>query len=404
VFNLKKILVISNGNGEDISGCQIAKQLINLGHDVEALPIVGNGNIYKKNKINVIIKTKTFSTGGLGYNSIRGTILDILEGQIIYLIKILFLIFSRRKEYKFLITIGDILPVFLAWLIRKETFTYLVAYSSHYEGKLRLPWPCSYFLKSDKFKLVFARDLLTSLDLSSQLKRKVDFQGNPFMDELIISGVTNKSKLFTIGVLPGSRMPELARNISLIFRLLSSIPIEYNFFRGIVFDMALADSLDINQILYLVSKYRFIRIEKMTRDNVLIISISNLMINIRWSSFQEIMNNSDMFISMSGTAAEQAIGLSKPVLQLIGGGPQFNYKFAEAQRRLLGKYVFCAEYSALKEIYFNNTIGLLIDIIYRLKIDSSFLNNCRKNSSIRIGLPNKKSQVAKIISNSIYLS
>jgi len=45
---------------------------------------------------------------------------------------------------------------------------------------------------------------------------------------------------------------------------------------------------------------------------------------------------------MAGTAAEQAIGLGKPVIPIEGKGPQFTKSFAEAQRRLLGKYVFCA--------------------------------------------------------------
>jgi len=45
---------------------------------------------------------------------------------------------------------------------------------------------------------------------------------------------------------------------------------------------------------------------------------------------------------MAGTAAEQAVGMAKPVLQLPGQGPQFTAGFAEAQRRLLGPTVFCA--------------------------------------------------------------
>jgi uncharacterized protein (TIGR03492 family) len=45
---------------------------------------------------------------------------------------------------------------------------------------------------------------------------------------------------------------------------------------------------------------------------------------------------------MTGTAAEQAVGLGKPVLQLEGQGPQFTPGFAEAQRRLLGPGLTCA--------------------------------------------------------------
>ena len=41
---------------------------------------------------------------------------------------------------------------------------------------------------------------------------------------------------------------------------------------------------------------------------------------------------------MAGTAAEQTVGLSKPVLQLVGQGPQFTKSFAEAQRRIQVQY------------------------------------------------------------------
>ena len=60
-------------------------------------------------------------------------------------------------------------------------------------------------------------------------------------------------------------------------------------------------------------------------------------------SFEEILNNCDLAISMSGTAAEQVIGIAKPVVQIEGFGPQFTKSFAEAQRRLLGDFVFCCK-------------------------------------------------------------
>jgi len=40
---LFKILILSNGHGEDLSGSLIAKQLVKSGYSVHALPIVGMG-------------------------------------------------------------------------------------------------------------------------------------------------------------------------------------------------------------------------------------------------------------------------------------------------------------------------------------------------------------------------
>ena len=61
--------------------------LIKLGHEVKALPLVGNGESYLKAGIKVLGKTKSFSTGGMGYTSLKGRILELIQGQIIYLIK-----------------------------------------------------------------------------------------------------------------------------------------------------------------------------------------------------------------------------------------------------------------------------------------------------------------------------
>ena len=55
---------------------------------------------------------------------------------------------------------------------------------------------------------------------------------------------------------------------------------------------------------------------------------------------------------MAGTATEQAIGLAKPVIQIEGKGPQFTKSFAEAQRRLLGRYVFVLLITKIRKIKF----------------------------------------------------
>ena len=133
-----KILILSNGHGEDLSGSLIAQQFLKSGYSVHALPIVGKGNHYEKDNIKIIGKTKEFSTGGIGYNSLKGRLSEIFGGEIIYLLKKLYLTYKIRKNYDYFFVVGDIVPVFFAWVCKKYFFTYLVAYSSHYEGKLKL--------------------------------------------------------------------------------------------------------------------------------------------------------------------------------------------------------------------------------------------------------------------------
>ena len=88
---------------------------------------------------------------------------------------------------------------------------------------------------------------------------------------------------------------------------------------------------------------------------------------------------------MAGTATEQAIGLGKPVIQIEGKGPQFTKSFAEAQRRLLGKYVFCASNYKNKNDQINQTIKLILKVIYLIKLDKKFMISCNENAKKRLG-------------------
>ena len=88
---------------------------------------------------------------------------------------------------------------------------------------------------------------------------------------------------------------------------------------------------------------------------------------------------------MAGTAAEQAIGLGKPVIQIEGKGPQFTKSFAEAQRRLLGKYVFCASNYTNNNDQIDQTIKLIIKVIYLIKLNKNFLISCNENAKKRLG-------------------
>ena len=102
---MPKILLLSNGHGEDLSGSLIAKQLLINGNLVDALPIVGKGKNYEKENIRIIGKTREFRTGGIGYNSLKGRFLEIFSGEIIYFIRKIFLSFKIRKEYDYFLVV-----------------------------------------------------------------------------------------------------------------------------------------------------------------------------------------------------------------------------------------------------------------------------------------------------------
>ena len=375
---------MSNGHGEDLSGSLIAKQLLNSGFSVDALPIVGKGLHYKKEKIKVIGKTKEFVTGGIGYNSFQGRLTEIFGGEIIYLLRRLYLTFKIRKKYDYFFVVGDIVPVFFAWICKKDFFTYLVAYSSHYEGNLKLPWPSKFFLLSKKAKRIYTRDFLSANDLTLQLKKQAFFFGNPFMDKLFLRDYEFKKSEFSIGLFPGSRFPEILDNFVLILDVLEALS-DFPYFQNIEFNFAIVNALSFSRIREIFQKRKWLYLGTINEKKIGKFTYNSLKVNLCWNIFDEILLKSRCCISMAGTAAEQAIGLGKPVIQIEGKGPQFTRSFAEAQRRLLGKYVFCATKYQDKNDQINQTIKLIIKVVYLIKLNKKFLISCNEHAKKRLG-------------------
>ncbi len=331
-----RLLLLSNGHGEDLSGALLGSRLLAQGIEVTALPLVGNGQAYRSMGIPIEGPTREFSTGGLGYTSLAGRLTELGQGQLFYVVSRLIRLWRQRRLYRLIVAVGDVVPVVAAWLAWRPTTVYLVAYSSHYEGRLRLPWPCRPMLQCQRFVKIWSRDELTAADLEEQLGRRVAFLGNPFMDLVGRSEPPRpEASMQTIGLLPGSRLPEALGNLELMLRLLPLLPMPLRQPGQLGLHAALVQGLQSDAIVSVARPLGW----RLVRGQLI---HGQLRLHLHWSAFAWVLDQSDLLLSMTGTAAEQAVGLGKPVLQLAGHGPQFTAGFAEAQRRLLGPGVFCA--------------------------------------------------------------
>ena len=394
---MARLLLLSNGHGEDLSGALLGQALKAQGHHVEALPLVGRGNPYSEATIPLVGRTREFSTGGLGYTTFRGRLTELVQGQVIYLLRRLLRLIRIAGRYDLVVVIGDVIPVMAAWLCRRPVATYLVAYSSHYEGKLRLPWPCGNCLKSQRFKAVFSRDALTALDLSEQLKREVVFVGNPFMDSVLSPSNCLPYAKRRLGLLPGSRRPELELNLVLLLGVIDQIPILQHSPGDLEIDLALVGALGDEHLNNIAQSHGWslvlgqgsspARLEKNGRQ-----------IQVRRQRFTSVLWGSDLLLCMAGTAAEQAVGMAKPVLQLPGQGPQFTAGFAEAQRRLLGPTVFCAAAPYEGEGLLRATAKLAIELLERSVNDPDLRRDCREQAMQRLGPQGGGRKMAGLIS------
>ena len=388
-----RILLLSNGHGEDLSGALLGRSLGALGHQVQALPLVGKGEAYRREGIPLLGRTREFSTGGIGYTSLRGRLTELIQGQVVYLLQQLIRLLRQAHRFDQIVVVGDVIPVIAAWLSGRPTATYLVAYSSHYEGRLRLPWPCGELLATRRFQAVFSRDQLTADDLSQQLGRSVRFVGNPFMDPVL---ATTTAKLpdatQRIGLLPGSRRPELEDNLRLLLLVVDKLVARAGGCPELCLDLALVPSLTDADLKALSEQAGW----RLAGGGLL--HPSGLTIQVRRDAFQAVLQHSDLLICMAGTAAEQAVGLAKPVLQLPGHGPQFTEAFAEAQRRLLGPTVFCAEGEAGSRSNLAATADLAMELLDRSQTDPNLQRQCREEAERRLGAAGGGRRMAELIS------
>jgi len=341
---LKPVLLLSNGHGEDLSGALLARALLDRGQPVEALPLVGHGQAYHQAGIPVLGQTREYSTGGLGYTSLAGRLQELIQGQVGYLLGRLILLLRHRRRWQLVVVVGDLVPVLAAWLARQPAVVYLVAYSSHYEGRLRLPWPCGWLLRRPLFQARWSRDALTATDLSQQQGCVWEFQGNPFLDLVTASPEPlPRPGRQALALLPGSRLPEALANLELMLRLLPLLPEPLHNPQRLMLRAALVRNFNADLVAALATRLGWsLDNTGQGEGSVVRWRRGTLRLELHWGRFAAVLADADLVLSMTGTAAEQAVGLGKPVVQIPGTGPQFTPGFAEAQRRLLGPGVMCA--------------------------------------------------------------
>ena len=425
---MKPVLLLSNGHGEDLSGALLAAALQRLGLAVEALPLVGHGDPYRRQGIAVLGHTRSYSTGGLGYTSLAGQLTELLQGQVLYLLGRYALLRRHRRRYALVVAVGDIVPLLGAWLSGRPTAMYLVAYSSHYEGRLRLPWPCGWLLRQARLLAVWSRDALTASDLQAQLGRPVSFLGNPFLDPVATdqAGANDQAAAVAgaasqmvspnqaapapppstpparrLALLPGSRLPEALHNLELMLQMLALLPAELRQPGGLVVELALVAELELGAIAAIARPHGW-QLEPAPGASASgpLLAGHGLRLLLGWGRFSGILAAADLVISMAGTASEQAVGLAKPVLQLAGRGPQFTESFAEAQRRLLGSGVHCADGAAGSQAALSATATLAAALLKQLADPAqaaALQRSLERLASERIGNPGGSERMAKAI-------
>lgn len=187
-------------------------------------------------------------------------------------------------------------------------------------------------MSRDRCRAVFVRDALTAKQLQ-HLGVRAKYAGNPMMDGLRPTGTLSAQPIpadaLTIALLPGSRPPEAYDNFA---RMLATLPGLIAAFgdRPLTLLAAIAPSLSLHKLRACLSDWQAIpgAYPAYTRQNATIVLISD--------AYNDCLDQAEIAIATAGTAAEQFVGLGKPVITLPGKGPQFTLAFATVQAKMLG--------------------------------------------------------------------
>jgi uncharacterized protein (TIGR03492 family) len=390
-----RLLVLSNGHGEDVIATRIIKELQKLPNapDIYALPLVGEGHAYRNLEIPLIGSVKSMPSGGFIYMDGRELIKDVKGGLIKLTLSQIKAVRSWVKEQKKLghkkaiLSVGDIVPSLFAWASGANYAFVGTAKSEYYvrdearmlqrndkgakwenfSGSIYHPWE-RWLITRRRCRAVFPRDSLTT-EILKKFKVSAYDLGNPMMDGLepsrppyrFYSQDAEREELerpLVITLLPGSRAPEAFNNWQQIMIAVSAIMGSYRERNNVlhtsgtvVFLAAIASSLDVNAFAQTIKSHGW-RSHPMGEmplqlpdANAISFKQKNAYF-ILSHAYNDILHLADFAIAMAGTATEQFVGLGKPAITIPGKGPQFNPGFAEAQSRHLGDSIILVKQPA----------------------------------------------------------
>ncbi|MBN3875438.1 MULTISPECIES: lipid-A-disaccharide synthase-related protein [unclassified Nostoc] len=398
----KRILFISNGHGEDNHTSHVIQTLRQLCPSIEmaAMPIVGEGKAYRSLDIPIIGPTQTMPSGGFFYMKRLYLLKDFQSGLIGLTWRQLQAVLQYAPNCDLIMATGDFVSQTFAYLTKRPFVSFISCLSALYEGRLRLNPLLWHDLNSSRCLAIFTKDSHTAYDLQRQGLTKAQLAGIPALDWLVPTGkdLHLKPDERAIAILPGSRMPEAARNFCLLLQLVVEIA-KVMPESGLQFRAALIPSL--MQQLDDIAKSQGWQLTQgiLTYSPPGNSPDESPLVEVRCYSdaFSDILCYSTLVIGMAGLAVEQAVAIGKPIIQIPGEGPQFTYQFAEAQTRLLGISAQTIGTKPATPAILKQAAKRVVETLQ----DSDYLAKCKENGPERFGPPGASERIARFLLNSL---
>ncbi len=307
----KTALLVSNGYGEDGIAAKLGQALRRQNVSVFGAPIVGAGLAYQHAGIPTISETPIPPSGGFirTLSELRRDLQAGVLGRVLQ---------SRRQIQSTpadaIVAVGDVFGYLLSRRAGTPIYFLPTAKSDRF---MPHSWIEKWLIKRWATG-VYPRDIETTNALAAS-GIPAWFFGNPMMDGLVVSPLPASTARTQIAILPGSRHDAMA-NLNMVIALTRSWPIS--------FDATVAVSPTLAEAA--------INARLQTANGP----------TQSWQTstdFATAVGRSDCVIGLAGTANEQAIWLGKPVVTVVGNGPQTTRVRLNEQRRLLGERLIIAD-------------------------------------------------------------
>ncbi|MBW4530976.1 MAG: lipid-A-disaccharide synthase-related protein [Aphanothece saxicola GSE-SYN-MK-01-06B] len=355
-----RLLVLSNGHGEDLIALRLIEALRHQAPDLEVqvLPLVGMGQAFAgaeaAGELQRVGPRQPLPSGGFSNQSLRGLLNDLAAGLPLLSWRQWRIVRHWGRQGLPILAVGDLLPLLLAWAsggpygflgTPKSDHTWATppppgwGRSPLADGYHRAkgsewdPWEWA-LMGRRRCRLVAVRDRLTAWGLRRHGVRALA-PGNPMMDGFTAPGplpawLQGRRRLL---LLPGSRLPEALGNLR---GLLAALP-EAPGAAPISVLLACGSSPSDAELAALLAAAGFTPGAPPPGSGASALWRRGPMeLLVGPGRFAAWAPLAELGLATAGTATEQLVGLGVPALSLPGPGPQFKAGFARRQSRLLG--------------------------------------------------------------------
>lgn len=310
-----RIVVASNGYGEDAIGAKLARKAARKFPQAEvcAFPLVGSGIPYKKIGVRILPPLSESPTGGIIKYHLHDLYQEIKAGLFRQISRQLSAWDQLRSSCRTVLCVGDAyLLCHTLWGQGKKALMVATAKTKFISGH----WKLESFLYRKGCKKVWPRDEETAVELRQSGVAAI-FEGNPIMDLSCdnTKGTVPWGEGRRLLVLPGSR-ERAYKDLSLLLRALSKISERCS----IAAVMVPAPSIDIDTLAKTAVGWEF---------DGLHLRRGRLDIVIYRGEVADAAQGAELLLGLAGTANQVCAGLGVPVLSVIEKGKL-------VQKKLLG--------------------------------------------------------------------